>query len=138
MITVFHAKKFGDNTQGYVKVAEVNVNSIGEAFHLTQNLNGSWSREAEFVYDGETVVNEDYSDLIKITADLPVNKKTGNVMGLRSTSSGDVLFDGDKHWFLVPLGPRHYKELYKTHGQTLPIDNFDIDGFVYADEEGVQ
>ena len=133
MITVFHAKDFGDNTKGYVKVAEVDVNSIRDAFHLTQNIDGSWSREAEFIYDGNKVVNEDYSDLVAVTADLPVSKKTGEVMGLRSTSSGDVLFDGDKYWFLVPLGPMDGGGLYKTHGDTVVIDNFDIDGFVYKD-----
>ena len=38
MITVFHANKFGDNTKGYTKVAEVDVDTINEAFQLTNNI----------------------------------------------------------------------------------------------------
>ena len=92
MMQVFHAKEFGDNTKGYTKVAEVNVDTINKAFHLTNNIDGSWSRGPEFQYNGvhgwETVTNSDFSDLVTVTTDLPISKKTGEVMGLRSTSSG--------------------------------------------------
>jgi|TARA_R100000081_G_C4795561_1_gene160604 hypothetical protein len=137
MIKVFHANEFGDNTKGYTKVAEVDVNTIREAFGLTNNIDGSWSRGPEFEYDGKKIVNDDYDPRIKVTADLPINKKTGEVMGLRSTSSGDVIYDGNKnkYWFLVPLGPMDEGTLYKTHGETVVIDNFDIDGFIYNDKE---
>tara|TARA_R100000995_G_C3433022_1_gene99465 strand:- start:210 stop:671 length:462 start_codon:yes stop_codon:yes gene_type:complete len=139
MMQVFHAKEFGDNTKGYTKVAEVNVDTINKAFHLTNNIDGSWSRGPEFQYNGvhgwETVTNSDFSDLVTVTTDLPISKKTGEVMGLRSTSSGDVIFDGNKYWFLVPLGAGRTGPVYKTHGKTVAIDNFDIDGFIYDDKE---
>ena len=32
MITVFHANEFSDNTKGYTKVAEVDVDTINEGF----------------------------------------------------------------------------------------------------------
>mgnify|MGYP003155593799 FL=1 len=135
MITVFHAKEFGDNTKGYTKVAEVNVDTINEAFRLTNNIDGSWSRGPEFEYEGNKIVNDDYDPRIKVTTDLPISKKTGEVMGLRSTSSGDVIYDGNKYWFLVPLGAGRTGPVYKTHGETVAIDNFDIDGFIYNDKE---
>ena len=135
MITVFHAKEFGDNTKGYTKVAEVNVDTINEAFRLTNNIDGSWSRGPEFEYEGNKIVNDDYDPRIKVTTDLPINKKTNEVMGLRSTSSGDVIYDGNKYWFLVPLGAGRTGPVYKTHGETVAIDNFDIDGFIYNDKE---
>jgi len=133
MITVFQANEFGNNTKGYTKVAEVDVETINEAFRLTQNIEGSWSREKIFQYDGVEIINEDYDPRIKVTTDLIVSKRTGQVMGLRSTSSGDVLFDGTNYWFLVPLGAGRTGPIYKTHGETVAIDNFDIDGFQYEE-----
>tara|TARA_Y100000401_G_scaffold49326_1_gene38376 strand:+ start:524 stop:985 length:462 start_codon:yes stop_codon:yes gene_type:complete len=138
MITVFHANEFGDNTKGYTKVAEVNADRISDAFYYTQNLNGgSWSRGPEFEFDGKKIVNDDFHPEVKVTTDLAISKRTGEPMGLRSTSSGDVIYDGNKnkYWFLVPLGPMDDDILYKTHGQTVVIDNFDIDGFIYNDKE---
>ena len=55
MITVFHANKFGDNTKGYTKVAEIDVDTINEAYALTNNVNGSWSRGPELEYDGKKI-----------------------------------------------------------------------------------
>ena len=135
MITVFHANEFSDNTKGYTKVAEVDVNTINEAYELTNNIDGSWSRGPEFEYAGDKIVNDDYDPRIKVTADLPINGKTGEVMGLRSTSSGDVIYDGNKYWFLVPIGPMDEDRIYKTHGDTVAIDNFDINGFIYNEKE---
>jgi hypothetical protein len=137
MITVFHANEFSDNTKGYTKVAEVDVDTINEAFELTNNIDGSWSRGPEFEFDGDKIVNGDYDPRIKVTTDLVISKRTGEPMGLRSTSSGDVIFDGNKnkYWFLVPLGPMDEGTLYKTHGQTVVIDNFDINGFIYNEKE---
>ena len=135
MITVFHANKLGDNTKGYTKVAEVDVDTINEAYALTNNINGSWSRGPELEYDGKKFNNDDYDLRIKLTTDLITNKRTGQVMGLRSTSSGDVIYDGSKYWFLVPMGAGRTGPIYKTHGDTVAIDNFDINGFIYNDEE---
>tara|TARA_R100000426_G_scaffold20419_1_gene17590 strand:- start:161 stop:580 length:420 start_codon:yes stop_codon:yes gene_type:complete len=137
MITVFQANKFGDNTKGYTKVAEVDVDTINEAYALTNNVNGSWSRGPEFEYAGDKIVNDDYDPRIKVTTDLKTNKRTGEVMGLRSTSSGDVIYDGSKYWFLVPLGAGRTGPIYKTYGDTVVIDNFDIDGFIYNEKEEI-
>ena len=135
MIAVFHANKLGDNTKGYTKVAEVDVDTINEAYALTNNINGSWSRGPELEYDGKKFNNDDYDLRIKLTTDLITNKRTGQVMGLRSTSSGDVIYDGSKYWFLVPMGAGRTGPIYKTHGDTVAIDNFDINGFIYNDED---
>ena len=135
MITVFHANKFGDNTKGYTKVAEIDVDTINEAYALTNNVNGSWSRGPELEYDGKKFNNDDYDLRIKLTTDLITNKRTGQVMGLRSTSSGDVIYDGSKYWFLVPMGAGRTGPIYKTHGDTVAIDNFDINGFIYNEKE---
>jgi hypothetical protein len=86
MITVFHANEFSDNTKGYTKVAEVDVDTINEAFELTNNIDGSWSRGPEFEFDGDKIVNGDYDPRIKVTTDLVISKRTGEPMGLRSTS----------------------------------------------------
>ena len=54
--------------------------------------------------------------------------------GKRSTSSGDVLHDliNDKFYFLVPMGNgRHGEKIYETWGDTVVIDNFDLNGFIY-------
>jgi len=135
MIAVFHANKLGDNTKGYTKVAEVDVDTINEAYALTNNINGSWSRGPELEYDGKKFNNDDYDLRIKLTTDLITNKRTGQVMGLRSTSSGDVIYDGSKYWFLVPMGAGRTGPIYKTHGDTVAIDNFDINGFIYNEKE---
>lgn len=65
------------------------------AFERTQNLRGSWSREAEFEFGGEVIGNGDFSEDVTVMADLPINKRTGQVMGLRSTSVGDRLIYGN-------------------------------------------
>ena len=83
MIKVFHANEFGDNTKGYTKVAEVDVNTIREAFGLTNNIDGSWSRGPEFEYDGKKIVNDDYDPRIKVTVDLPINKKNWRGYGFK-------------------------------------------------------
>ena len=65
------------------------------AFERTQNLRGSWSREAEFEFGGEVIGNGDFSEDVTVMADLPINKRTGQVMGLRSTSMGDRMIIGN-------------------------------------------
>jgi hypothetical protein len=65
------------------------------AYFRTQNLKGSWSREAEFEFGGEIHQNGDFSEDVTVMADLPVSKRTGQVMGLRSTSVGDRIIYGN-------------------------------------------
>ena len=131
MITVYHAKKFADNESGYRAVAKVNTDDYLEAFALTQNVDGSWSQGPQLTWDGQVEDNSNYSDDVEVLVELP--SADGEEYGLRSTSSGDVLSDGKNYWFLVPAGKRG--KYYVTHGDTVKINNFDIDGFVY-DETG--
>lgn len=129
-ITIYHANEFSNNQKGYTKVATVNVDNIHEAFRLTQNLQGSWSMPETFE-DGE--INKDYDSRIVLQEELETDED-GNTCGLRSTSSGDVLFDGEDYWFLVPLHCGRDGKFYdNTYGQTVKIYNFDISGFDYAD-----
>ena len=130
MITIYHANEFSNNQKGYTKVATVNVDNIHEAFRLTQNLQGSWSMPETFE-DGE--INKDYDSRIVLQEELETDED-GNTWGLRSTSSGDVLFDGEDYWFFVPLHCGRDGKFYdNTYGQTVKIYNFDISGFDYAD-----
>ena len=81
--------------------------------------------------DGE--INKDYDSRIVLWQELETDED-GNAWGLRSTSSGDVLFDGEDYWFLVPLHCGRDGKFYdNTHGQTVKISNFDISGFEYDD-----
>jgi len=59
--------------------------ALDYAFFRTQNLQGSWSRPN----------NPDWSEDVTVMAELPVSKKTGEVMGLRSTSVGDRIIVGN-------------------------------------------
>jgi hypothetical protein len=59
--------------------------ALNYAFFRTQNLQGSWSRPG----------NPDWSEDVTVMAELPVSKKTGKEMGLRSTSIGDRIIVGN-------------------------------------------
>ena len=61
------------------------MEALEYAYYRTQNLQGSWSREG----------NPDWSEDVTVMADLPVSKRTGQVMGLRSTSVGDRIIYGN-------------------------------------------
>ena len=123
MITVYHAKDmFESPATSFEEVAVVNVDSINEAFKLTNNIEGSWSMGSEIEIDGEMVVNEDYDERVEVKKELHI--KDGKTLGLRSTSSGDVFFDGTNHYFLVPF----------SFGGVEKIDNFSLEGFEYKEE----
>jgi hypothetical protein len=74
------------------------------AYEKTNNIEGSWSREAEFEFDGKIVTNPDYCGNVTVMADLPVSKRTGEVMGLRSTSMGDRMIVGNTCYNVAPCG----------------------------------
>ena len=95
-VTVFH-KDFEDNS--FTRVAVVNVpeeisafgttnECLEYAYRYTNNVDGSWSMK----------IGSDANDNVEVVAELPVSKKTGKQMGLRSTmmfdrmevESGDV------------------------------------------------
>ena len=133
MFTIYHANEFSDNRKGYTKVATINVDNLTEAFSLSQNIDGSWSKPATYIWDGAEEFNEQYDDRVEVHVELEADQD-GNQWGLRSTSSGDVLFDGTDYWFLVPMRAGTDGEFNRnTHGQTVKIHNFDISGFEYGD-----
>lgn len=74
------------------------------AFERTNNIMGSWSRPAVFEFNGEVVKNEDFSEDVTVVAELPVSKRTGEVMGLRSTSMGDQMLVGTKKYRVNMIG----------------------------------
>lgn len=86
-------------TVAFVEVGDLDVNEALEyAYERTNNIAGSWSRGAEFEFRGEMVTNPDFSNDVIVMAELPRSERTGEVMGLRSTSMGDfMLFNGVKY-----------------------------------------
>ena len=42
MIEIYHATEFGNNEQPYEHVANIDTNSVQEAFAATQNIDDSW------------------------------------------------------------------------------------------------
>ena len=58
------------------------------AYRWTQNISDSWSMKGE----------QDGNENVTVMADLPISQKTGQVMGLRSTSMGDQILLGNKKY----------------------------------------
>ena len=79
------------------------------AYMKTNNINGSWSLEKYVDVNGEMIFNEDFSDNVTVMADHPVNKRTGEKMGIRSTSVGDQMLLGNKKYRVASLG---FKEVH--------------------------
>jgi len=93
------------NTVAFVEVGEREGNTALEyAYERTNNIMGSWSREAKLEYQGEMVDNPDFSEDVTVMAALPVSKRTGEVMGLRSTSMGDMMLLGTKKYKVAAFG----------------------------------
>ena len=109
---IYHANNLGTAADGFTKVAVVSANSLGEAFRLSNNIEESWV---------------DNCNVFSVNDELLYS-----VNGLRSTSSGDVIFDSNegKFYFLVPMG-------YENDGETVPVDNFNIKGFLDFYSNGV-
>ena len=103
---IYHANNFGTAGDGFTKVAVVSADSLSEAYRLSNNVEENWI----------------YNHQVKLS-------KASE--GLRSTSSGDVIFNSDegKFYFLVPIG-------YKNSGQTVVLDDFNIKGFLDYHSEG--
>lgn len=64
------------------------------AFRWTQNIADSWSMKGE----------RDGNDNVIVMADLPVSQRTGQVMGLRSTSVNDQILLGNKKYRVAFAG----------------------------------
>jgi hypothetical protein len=109
---IYHANNLGTAADGFTKVAVVSAHSLGEAFRLSNNIEQSWV---------------DNCDVFSVNDELLYS-----VNGLRSTSSGDVIFDSNegKFYFLVPMG-------YENDGDTVPVDDFNIKGFLDFYSNGV-
>ena len=109
---IYHANNLGTAADGFTKVAVVSAHSLGEAFRLSNNIEESWV---------------DNCDVFSVNDELLYS-----VNGLRSTSSGDVIFDYNegKFYFLVPMG-------YENDGDTVPVDDFNIKGFLDFYSNGV-
>ena len=109
------------------KVAEVSVNkgadleaNIDFAYHVTQNLEGSWSK-GRYFSNGQ--VNEDYSPYVKTIAPLYTDKD-GKEWGLRSTSMGDV--------YVLESG-----EAYVVNGRKNRLELVDLEEILKLDGRSV-
>lgn len=94
MIQVFH-RDFETNTD--VLVAEVMTDYLETAYHMTQNINGSWSK-TRMVFDenDRLVENADFHPEVQVMA--PLHVHNGREYGLRSTMVNDTLVrDGVKY-----------------------------------------
>ena len=112
-IAVIHAAfEETPRTVAFVEVGNVDVIGVNEALEYaymrTQNLYGSWSRGKTLQCNGETIENRDYNKDVTVVADLPVHEKTGEVMGLRSTSMGDQMLLGNTKYEVAAMG---FKEI---------------------------
>lgn len=65
------------------------------AYHRTQNLSGSWSRN-------DIKENMDWSEDVTVMAELPVHD--GVTYGLRSTSMGDQMLLGNEKYEVAMCG----------------------------------
>jgi len=96
-VSVIH-RAFEESSRLVAFVDAPDTMSVDEAleyaYRRTNNFAGSWSREAKLEYQGEMVDNPDFSEDVTVMAELPVSKRTGEVMGLRSTSMGDRMIVG--------------------------------------------
>ena len=94
MIQVYH-HDFETRTDQLV--AEVLTDSLEEAYRMTQNINGSWSK-TRLVFDesDRLVKNEDFHPEVWVKA--PLHVVDGREYGLRSTMMGDIMVkDGKKY-----------------------------------------
>ena len=96
-ITVIHtAFEDSPRTVALVEVGDrTGDEALEYAYHRTQNIGGSWSRN-----DFED--NPDYSEDVTVMADLPVHE--GVTYGLRSTSMGDQMLLGTEKYKVDMVG----------------------------------
>tara|TARA_B100000497_G_scaffold128076_1_gene173124 strand:+ start:20748 stop:21089 length:342 start_codon:yes stop_codon:yes gene_type:complete len=86
---------------GYTPVAEVDASaftSVEEAleyaWRYTNNVDGSWSMK----------IGGDANDNVTVLAELPVSKRTGQQMGLRSSMMGDRFIADDVTYKVAIMG----------------------------------
>ena len=87
-----------EDTQRTVALVEVGertgTDALEYAYRWTQNIMDSWSLKME----------QDGNDDVTVMAELPVSKRTGQRMGLRSTSVGDQMLLGTKKYRVANFG----------------------------------
>jgi len=95
MYRVLFSEYRDSGEMSYVHVANINLDvsvedgALEEVFRRTNNIEGSWSREARFEFNGEIVENSDYFEGTDVIAPLPVNN--GITYGLRSMMLNDLV-----------------------------------------------
>lgn len=93
MIQVYH-RDFETNTE--VLVAEVMTDSLENAYHMTQNIYGSWSKTRLMFVEDRLVTNQDFHPEVQVMA--PLHVRNGREYGLRSTMVNDTMVkDGKKY-----------------------------------------
>ena len=104
-VTVFQ-KDF--EAGSFVRVAVVNapMNDVNEAleyaYRYTNNVDGSWSMK----------IGADANDNVEVVAELPVSKKTGKQMGLRSSMMFDRFYvEGDDAYEVAMMGFKKLPEM---------------------------
>ncbi len=98
-----------------------------EVFHTTEFMNN------EKPY--ELVATFDHSDRGRAYYETQNIDESWSNDGRRSTSSGDVIRVDGVHYFLVPLtNGAGGDKVYDTFGETVPVENFDQQGFIYNEE----
>jgi hypothetical protein len=100
MIQVYH-HDFETRTDALV--AEVLTDSLESAYHMTQNLNGSWSKTRLVFDDNDRLVkNPDFHPEVQVMA--PLHVVNGREYGLRSSMMGDVMVKNGKKYRVAMVG----------------------------------
>ena len=100
MIFVYH-RDFETNTD--VLVAEVLTDSLESAYHMTQNIYGSWSKtRLMFDQNDRLIKNLDFHPEVQVMA--PLHAVNGREYGLRSTMVNDTMVKDGKKYRVAPCG----------------------------------
>lgn len=99
MIQVYH-RDFETNTD--VLVAEVMTDNLETAYHMTQNLNGSWSKTRLMFVEDRLVKNPDFHPEVQVMA--PLHVRNGREYGLRSTMVNDTMVKDGKKYRVAMFG----------------------------------
>lgn len=99
MIQVYH-HDIETNTDRLV--AEVMTDNLETAYHMTQNLNGSWSKTRLMFVEDRLVENPDFHPEVQVMA--PLHVRDGREYGLRSTSVNDTMVKDGKKYRIAVFG----------------------------------
>lgn len=99
MIQVYH-HDFETNTDRLV--AEVMTDNLETAYHMTQNLKGSWSKTRLMFVEDRLVENPDFHPEVQVMA--PLHVRDGREYGLRSTSVNDTMVKDGKKYRVAVFG----------------------------------